>query len=111
MKKSYIILLSLLSIIIFFIVTALVNIDNILEKYIKKELNQIIDSSDNSIYEFKYGDVHFNTWNGNFEITEVEIQPKEGIIDSLKKGSFKFIIFSDDLHMYSTRSNQHLIAG
>ena len=92
MKKSLIILVSILSIIIVLISIVLVNIDSLLEKYIKEELDQIIKSSENKIYEFKYKNVDFNVWNGSFELTDVDIRPKQGMTDSLRNGNIRSLI-------------------
>ncbi len=92
MKKSRLIPISSFSALIILIIIAVINIDHLLEKYIKDELNQIIKLSDHRLYEFKYKDVDFHVWNGDFEISGVEIQPKKGIADSVKNGHIKSFI-------------------
>jgi len=114
MKKSYIILISVFSVFLILLVVALVNVNYLLEKHIKEELDKIITSSDNQIYEFKYKDVDFHVWNGDFEISGVEIQPRTGIADSVQNGNIRafisgrfdnlFIIGLSFLEFYETKN-------
>ncbi len=92
MRKSKIILLSVFSVLLILFSIGLFNVDSLLEKYIREELDQIIESSDHRIYEFKYKDIDFHVWNGDFEISGVEILPKTGMADSLEKGDIRSLI-------------------
>lgn len=92
MKKSNLILISLFSVLIILFGIALTNVDYLLEKYIKEELDRIIESSDHPLYEFKYKEVDFHVWNGDFEISGVQIEPKPGIVDSVENGNIRSFV-------------------
>jgi hypothetical protein len=92
MKKAHKILISIFIITTVLVTIAIININNLLESYIKEVLDDVVQNSEQGVYQFEYDNINFHIWNGNFEITGVKIQPKPGIADSVKNGVIRSVI-------------------
>ena len=92
MKRKYKILFVILGILIIALAVAIHKIDSLLETVVKQELDKMIERTDSSFYHFEYLDVDFHVWDGDIEISGVKIQPKAGIIDSVKTGVLRNVV-------------------
>lgn len=92
MKKTYKIFIFLIILIVTIFSVAIVNLNHLVETYIKEVMDDVVKDSEQGIYQFEYKEVYFHAWNGDFEISGVKIEPKDGITDSVKNGVIRSAI-------------------